>query len=296
MGERSGSDGANADQGTAPPIPPPPQAKAGPTLAGVADDRSRRLPEARPLAPPSSGETPYPTAGATYGRGRRPRDLPGRWDWRHATAGAIVAFAPTFVLYLLAMRSGNGASVDEVSVVSAIAIALGSLVTYGWQIAVAWGFSLRLSGNHLADWGFRRAPLAALWMVPLSLACVYAVAVVHDLLVHPPPQDILGEFPHSTVGIALFVLVAVVMAPLFEEIFFRGFLYRGFTTSWGWRWGAVASSTVFALAHAQLSVFVPIFGLGFALAWLYQRTSSLWPCIALHMVFNAISVTAWALS
>jgi membrane protease YdiL (CAAX protease family) len=53
---------------------------------------------------------------------------------------------------------------------------------------------------------------------------------------------------------------------------------------------------VFGLAHLQLSVFVPLFALGFALAWVYKRTGSLWTSITLHALFNAISVLAWALA
>ena len=50
---------------------------------------------------------------------------------------------------------------------------------------------------------------------------------------------------------------------------------------------------IFGLAHLQLDVFVPLFALGFALAWVYQRTGSIWTSITLHAVFNCISVLAW---
>ena len=83
------------------------------------------------------------------------------------------------------------------------------------------------------------------------------------------------------------------MAPLFEEIFFRGFLFRGFANSWGWGWGAAASAAVFGIAHLQLDVFVPLFALGLGLAWVYHRTGSLWTSISLHALFNGISVLAW---
>jgi membrane protease YdiL (CAAX protease family) len=61
-------------------------------------------------------------------------------------------------------------------------------------------------------------------------------------------------------------------------------------------WGAVVSGAVFSLAHLQLTLFVPLFVLGFALAWVYQRTGSLWTSIAMHAIFNSLAVLAWALT
>ena len=90
---------------------------------------------------------------------------------------------------------------------------------------------------------------------------------------HPKQQEIVGV-PAQRAGLVLFVVLAVLMAPVFEEMFFRGFLFRGFANSWGWGWGAVASGAIFGLAHLQLDVFVPLFALGFALAWVYHRTGS----------------------
>ena len=86
------------------------------------------------------------------------------------------------------------------------------------------------------------------------------------------------------------------MAPLAEELYFRGFVFKGFANSWGWVWGAAASGAVFSLAHMQLTLFFPLFALGFGLAWVYHHTGSLWTSITLHAVFNGIAVLAWALT
>jgi len=208
-----------------------------------------------------------------------------------------MAFTPEALLYAAALAMGASTDTStKVTAGSALALALSSLVLYVWQTASAWTFSLRSAGNRLSLWGFRKPNKAFFWTIPLALVAVYVISAAHDALVHPRQQDIISQFPHSAAGIVLFVLVAVIMAPLFEETFFRGFLFRGFASSWGWVWGALASATVFGLAHLQLSVFVPLFALGFALAWVYKRTGSLWTSIALHALFNAISVLAWALT
>lgn len=219
------------------------------------------------------------------------------WGWRQSLAGLLVGFAPALALALLASGSRNSsADVAQLTTLSLIALLADSLIMYGWQAAAAWFFSLRLHGERLSAWGFRRPTKAYFWTIPLALLAVYAVTYFHDLLVHPERQEILTLFPRTPAGVTLLVLLAVVAAPLFEELFFRGFLFRGLANSWGWMLGAAISATAFGAAHAQLTIFVPLFTLGFALAWVYRRTGSLWTCISLHAVFNGISVVVWVLT
>lgn len=207
-----------------------------------------------------------------------------------------MGFGPEALLYAAALGTGTSTNVGKVTIGSAVALVIGSIVVYGWQTLAAWFFSLRVAGNKLALWGFTTPNKAFFWTIPVALAAVYFVSFLHELIMHPRQQDIIGEFPRSGAGIVLFVILAVVMAPLFEEIFFRGFLFRGFSSSWGWVAGACVSSAVFGIAHLQLDIFVPLFALGFALAWVYKRTGSLWTSIAFHALFNGLSVLAWALT
>lgn len=201
------------------------------------------------------------------------------------------------IFYLLALKSGTSEGpVGEATMATAVALLVTSVSMYLWQSGTAWFFSLRLSEEKLSSWGFRRPTLAYFWTIPLALLGMYTITYFHDLLMHPESQDILNRFPRSSVGVALFALLAVVLAPLFEELFFRGFLFRGLARSWGWLPAAVVSAAAFGIAHLQLSVFVPLFALGFALAWVYKRTGSLWTSISLHALFNGISLVAWVLA
>jgi membrane protease YdiL (CAAX protease family) len=247
-----------------------------------------------PPAPPLTG-TGTPGAGPPLPPGAataRPR--PTSWTWKHCLAGLLVGFGPEALLGLAALGITDSTSAAaKVSIASAFLLLVSSLVFYGWQTLAAWLFSLRMTGFRLALWGFTRPGKAFLWTIPAGLAGVYAVSFLYGLAVNSKQQDILSEFPRSTGGVVLFLLVAVVMAPLFEETFFRGFLFRGFAESWGWVWGAVVSAAVFGIAHLQLDVFIPLFALGLALAWVYKRTGSLWTSIALHALFNGLSVLGW---
>lgn len=83
-----------------------------------------------------------------------------------------------------------------------------------------------------------------------------------------------------------FLVVAVVLAPLAEEVIYRGVLYGGLRGVLG-RGGALAvSSAVFAAIHPDLSVTAPILALGAVLAFVYERTGTLAAPIALHVAFN----------
>ena len=85
------------------------------------------------------------------------------------------------------------------------------------------------------------------------------------------------------------------LAPLVEELVFRGLLY-------GWvagRWGTVAawivSSLAFAAAHVEPAHIILVLPLAVWFGWLRRRTDSLWPSLVAHMVNNGFAVAAAAL-
>jgi uncharacterized protein len=84
-----------------------------------------------------------------------------------------------------------------------------------------------------------------------------------------------------------FLIVAVIVAPLVEEIFFRGFLFQGFRQKYGWLGATLLSSAIFAAAHLDLVSLIPTFILGVVLAYTYHKSNSVWPGIVLHFLVNA---------
>lgn len=83
----------------------------------------------------------------------------------------------------------------------------------------------------------------------------------------------------------------VVVAPVTEEVFFRGFVFAGLRARYDWRWAALISSVLFAAAHLQLTFFIPAFLLGFLFAFLYQKSNSIWPGLILHAVVNGLAMS-----
>jgi membrane protease YdiL (CAAX protease family) len=78
-------------------------------------------------------------------------------------------------------------------------------------------------------------------------------------------------------------LIAVIVAPVVEEVLFRGVLMHRWALKWGTRTGVLVSSALFAIGHVEL---LGHFLFGLAMAALYLRTRSLWVPIAAHALNN----------
>jgi membrane protease YdiL (CAAX protease family) len=90
-----------------------------------------------------------------------------------------------------------------------------------------------------------------------------------------------GELPTAI------AVLAIAAAPMFEEYIFRGLVFRGLRRSTGAGLAIFASAAIFAIVHPPLS-FVPVFVLGAAAAWGFERTGRLLTPIVTHAVYNTI--------
>jgi uncharacterized protein len=87
-----------------------------------------------------------------------------------------------------------------------------------------------------------------------------------------------------------FFTVGAILAPLVEEIFFRGFLFQGFRARYGWIPGLLLSSAIFGIAHLDPVALIPTFILGCVLAFLYHRSNSIWPGVIFHVMINSVGL------
>ena len=86
---------------------------------------------------------------------------------------------------------------------------------------------------------------------------------------------------------------AVIIAPFAEELFFRGFVFGGLRKRYDWRVAAAISAAIFAAFHLEPLAFIPLFAVGFFLAYLYHRYGSLWPGMILHACINGLAVLSY---
>ena len=177
-----------------------------------------------------------------------------------------------------------------------------TILFYGAMLGAVLLFAAR--AGLLRAWrelGMARPPY---WVIPLMLPLAVGLqlltGVVSTLLspllggmTNPQGCDISTGFGADP---ALGVIAIVVIAPVVEEITFRGFIYGGLRSRLGASWAVVVSSLVFAVAHTLsvggsiLLLGPSLFIAGVALALVYQRTRSLYPGMALHASFNLIAV------
>ncbi len=82
------------------------------------------------------------------------------------------------------------------------------------------------------------------------------------------------------------------VAPITEELFFRGFVFAGLRSRWSLWPAAIVSGLVFGLVHAPtgITAVIPLAVLGIALCWLYDRTGSLWPPVIAHVINNSLAL------
>jgi membrane protease YdiL (CAAX protease family) len=104
------------------------------------------------------------------------------------------------------------------------------------------------------------------------------------------PDVGLAEEAIARVDPVVLVVALVMVAPIAEEVFFRGVVYNAWEREYGPRMAVYGSALLFALIHQSVFLLLPIFALGVVLAWLYRRTRSLPAAIVLHAGFNGLTL------
>jgi membrane protease YdiL (CAAX protease family) len=133
------------------------------------------------------------------------------------------------------------------------------------------------------------SPLIVLTVPALILVISSIIAVVVQLF--PVSAAEQAMFDEMGSGSLAAILMACVLAPVLEEMLFRGVILRSFLGQYG-RWPAIIGSAVlFGAAHLNIYQFGAALILGLYLGWLYDRSKSLLPCIALHGFYNTALMT-----
>jgi membrane protease YdiL (CAAX protease family) len=103
-------------------------------------------------------------------------------------------------------------------------------------------------------------------------------------------QYLLGSLPAGDK--AMMIVLAVLVAPLFEEFVFRGVLYGVMRKGFGQIAAMASSALLFAGVHNNIPAIPAYFVLSIGFTLAYERTGSLWAPIVMHMLFNSVSVIA----
>jgi len=278
-----------------PPRPSFPSSSPPPSLAGIPGDAPPGfLP---PSAYPSPGPPPLaPERPEGLGPPPEPSEPAGpRWGPWTAPLALISGFALAIfgALVIGAIAAGFGAKLDKPPPSVNI---LATVVQDFALIGAALFFAARESRPRAWHFGLRPTPpwRAAGWLVTTWVAFFTFSAVWVAALGIKEKDQLPSELgaDKSTVALAAVAVLVTVVAPIAEEIFFRAYFFVALRNWRGFWPAAILTGLVFGGIHAGSSpvgYLLPLAMFGFGLCWLYQRTGSLYPCIALHALNNSLA-------
>ena len=232
------------------------------------------LPPAEPEIKQDPGVFPY----ATWG------------PWQ--ALGAVVAALIGGLMLSLPFIVIDGGDSDDFALGTTIAIQFCTAIGFvgvPMLLALMPGGGLRAAIGRLGIKAFE-AKKAVKW-IAIGTVSYIVFAYIYAVVIGTPEQDdIAGDFG----PIPLQILMIAIIAPISEEICFRGMLFGGIRTKLPLPFAALAAGAVFGLLHYSTgwSAVPMLIVFGAILAVVYEKTDSLWPAIIIHALNNGIALIA----
>lgn len=215
----------------------------------------------------------------------------GRVDER--ISGALVGWSAFILAFATLQYAGRFASDDqpaglayrwETSVAAFIssAIVLGIAMLLAYRRGFREAFALRPPRSWGTALGISGAIILAMLLVSSALAPVLDPEEEQGLVPTSWEPDRLPQF-------AAFAVAVTIVAPIVEELMFRGVGYTLLEPFGEWT-AILGVGLAFGLVHGLVEGFLIIFAFGVGLAYLRSRTKSIYPCVLLHSAFNAAAL------
>ena len=260
-----------------------------------------------------STDTGSPTSmraddGGRYGAMGQPT-----WTFAQTVRGAVATLAPWLIFIIgsqiLAAQSATTAqrrlSLPEDIVGAVFSFVITGVVEFAFVLATAYYMALKRAPGitirqGLAALGLRRTPLGpAVIAAVVGFLVIIGVNVLYSFLIaafklplHTNSDTLLQQAKYAPITSLGLILGAVFVAPLCEEVFFRGFLFGGLLERMSFWPAALVSAFLFGLAHGDVGSFVVLFVFGLVLAFVRWRVGSIWPGIVIHAANNATAAVA----
>lgn len=220
---------------------------------------------------------------------------PERPPWRPWTApgalvlGVVGALVLASVAYVIAaIATGHSKSTAGGNIAATI---LGDFAFIGAAL-----FFAQLSARPTPEqFGLRPTPLTrALPAMAVGYGIFWVFTMLWLGLLGSSTKDhTLDDLGQSTAALAAAAILVSVIAPIAEEFLFRGYIFTALRGRLGVLRAAAVTGVLFGLIHVDpnrpASFLLPLAVFGFLLCLIYWRTGSLYPCIALHSINNAIA-------
>ena len=235
------------------------------------------------------------------------------WTFAQTMRGAVATLAPWLVFIIgsqLLTAQSTTSSQRHLSTVEDIiggvfAFLVTGVVELAFVIAPAYYAVLRRAPGitlrqGLAALGLRRTRLGPAivatvvgFVVIISSSVLYSYLIqVFNLPLRTNSDTLLQQAKYAPISTLALVAGAVFIAPICEEIFFRGFLFAGLLHRMSLWPAALLAAFLFALAHGDVGSFAVLFVIGLVLAFVRWRVGSIWPGIIIHAANNATAAIA----
>jgi uncharacterized protein len=230
------------------------------------------------------------------------------WTLQQTLFGIVLTLVPWFA-FVLGLDSLNAKappintvlSTQQDAIEAIIQFFFSSLIEAAFLIApiyialYAYRFVKPRLQPALRTLGFRKFLVGRtlLWVLILMLI-ILGVNILYQYLItalrlnlQTNDQILLQNSKYMPLSTYATLVVASIVAPVCEEVFFRGLVFAGFQQKMPLPLAIILSAFLFGIAHLDPASFPILFVIGLALAFLRWRTNSLWPCILLHLVNNS---------
>jgi len=170
-----------------------------------------------------------------------------------------------------------------------------TIIFYLGILAGLWLLIVRRHGGRWRDLGLAAPRPASGWPVLLlvllfvigSTLILVAATLVVDLRGSSVSMAFDDSIPAAgPIPIAAAILTSLLIAPVTEELFFRGVLYQALRQRAGTVLATAGSALLFMLVHARSTMAPEALLLGVVLAMMFERTDSLYPSMCVHMLYN----------
>src|SRR5215211_9229720 len=218
-----------------------------------------------------------------------------RWPAWYALAGFGVGMVATFIAVGIVAAATGTTSAEDNATFTIVATLMQSAAFIGAALL----FASMTAPPRLRHFGLRRAPFwPAVGWGALGMVSFYVFSAIYTVAVHPDTEQTITQSlgaDDGALGLIAAGFMVICVAPVAEEVFFRGFFYRALRTRYSVLAAAGLDGLLFGCIHYDFSgakallILPPLAFLGFVFCLVYERTGSLFPTIALHAMNNTIA-------
>jgi membrane protease YdiL (CAAX protease family) len=227
--------------------------------------------------------------------------IPAKWQ------DLVIYILGGFGMYLIASLA-IGLFFTEITLVAVILISVLNFLVLAGSVYLLGIKRKKLSWTSLGLIAEKFSPkhaivgagLAVLLLIPRGIAGFFGLlierVVTGEISSLAMRENLFSVGFDSWYGILLMVIGIGILAPIAEELFFRGLLYDFFRQKVGVTWAVVLSASMFGLAHFDsLAVVLSTFVMGVVMAISVEYTKSLWMTIWMHIATNSGAVVMMAI-